>query len=287
MNIRPVLPIVLVVSAASVVAQTTAPTPLDRLLDRASSYVRSYVRDFSTMVAEERYVQDSHPMPQGNSVGLDGALGQAAAQHVELRSDLLFVRPGEADRWLTFRDVFAVNGRAVRDREERLAKLFLEKPSQAVDRASEISREGYRYNVGVKERTVANPMIAVAFLQPEYRRRFDFRLDGIDVSLGSDVWIVKFKERDRPTILRTPDNRNVPSMGRVWIDGPSGRVLQTELETRVADRVMTIFSFDERLGLAVPCEMRDIAWVNGTVVTGVATYTNFRRFGVSTGETFR
>jgi hypothetical protein len=64
-------------------------------------------------------------------------------------------------------------------------------------------------------------------------------------------------------------------------------VLQTELETRVGDRVMTMFSLDERLGLAVPCEMRDIAWVSGTAVTGVATYTNFRHFDVSTDETFR
>jgi hypothetical protein len=33
--------------------------------------------------------------------------------------------------------------------------------------------------------------------------------------------------------------------------------------------------------------MRDIAWVNGTPVTGVATYSNFRRFDVATDETFR
>jgi hypothetical protein len=239
------------------------------------------MQTFSTMVAEERYVQDSRPMGGASDAGA------LPPQHVELRSDLLLVRPDAADQWLAFRDVFAVNGRAVRDREQRLARLFVDQPSSAMDRAWEIAREGYRYNVGIKERTVANPMIALAFLQPEYRPRFDFRLDGIDVSLGADVWIVKFKERDRPTILRTPDNRNVPSMGRFWIDGASGRVLQTELETRVGDRVMTMFSFDARLGLAVPCEMRDIAWVSGTPVTGVATYSNFRHFDVSTDETFR
>jgi hypothetical protein len=285
MKIGPALSIVLAVSTAPAAAQNT--TPLASLLDRASAYVRSYMHDFSTMVAEERYVQDSHPMGGEGAFGRAGAGIPPPAQHVELRSDLLFVRPGSSDRWLAFRDVFTVNGRAVRDREERLGRLFIDQSSNAVDRASEISREGYRYNVGVKERTVANPMIALAFLQPEYRHRFDFRLDGIDVALGSDVWIVKFKERDRPTILRTPDNRNVPSMGRFWIDGPSGRVLQTELETRVGDRVMTMFSLDHRLGLAVPCEMRDISWVNGTAVTGVATYTNFRRFDVTTDETFR
>jgi hypothetical protein len=280
MKITHVLPVMLAVSAVSLGARPT--TPLSTLLDRASAYVQSYMQTFSTMVAEERYVQDSRPMG-----GVTSDVGALPAQHVELRSDLLLVRPDAADQWLAFRDVFAVNGRAVRDREQRLARLFVDQPSSAMDRASEIAREGYRYNVGVKERTVANPMIALAFLQPEYRPRFDFRLDGIDVSLGEDVWVVKFKERERPTILRTPDNRNVPSMGRFWIDGASGRVLQTELETRVGDRVMTMFSFDARLGLAVPCEMRDIAWVSGTPVTGVATYSNFRHFDVSTDEAFR
>jgi len=283
MKIATLLSVLLVVGATSADAQTA--TPLASLLDRASTYVRSYMQTLSTMVAEERYMQDSHPMAGTQSV--DGPDARGRAQHVELRSDLLFVRPDDSDRWLAFRDVFAVNGRAVRDREERLARLFVDQPSTAVDRAWEIAREGYRYNLGVKERTVANPMIALAFLQPEYRHRFDFKLDGIDVSVGSDVWVVKFKERDRPTILRTPDNRNVPSMGRLWIDGSSGVIRQTELETRVGDRVMTMFSFDARLGLAVPCEMRDIAWVNGTVITGVASYTNFRRFDVSTSETFR
>jgi hypothetical protein len=112
-------------------------------------------------------------------------------------------------------------------------------------------------------------------------------LSGIDTSLGPDVWIVKFKETVRPTILRTPDNRNVSTLGRFWIDGASGRVLQTELETSVGDRVMTVFKHDDQLNLDVPVEMRDIAWFNGTAITGRATYTNFRRFGVVTDENFR
>jgi hypothetical protein len=72
MKIAPVLSIVLAVSAVPVAAQST--TPLGGLLDRASAYVRFYVHDFSTMVAEERYVQDSHPM------GGTGAFGRAAAE---------------------------------------------------------------------------------------------------------------------------------------------------------------------------------------------------------------
>jgi len=275
---------VALIAAAAAPIAATATTPLDDLLNRASTYVCAYVHDFSKIVAEERYVQDSRPMPRLEPAA---AVSVSAAEHAELVSDLVFVKPDALDSWLTFRDVYAVNGRPVRDREERLAKLFVAPGSGALDRAAEIAKEGYRYNVGSKDRTVANPMLAMAFLQPDYRQRFDFRLTGIDAGLGPDIWIVKFKEKVRPTILRTPDNRNVSAMGRFWIDGGSGRVLQTELETSVGDRVMTVFKHDDRIGLDVPVEMRDIAWLNGMAITGRATYTNFRRFGVVTDENFR
>ena len=272
-------------TAIPAIVIANARTPVDDVLDRASAYVESFVREFSTVVAEEQYVQDSHPMADVDL--LSGGPVQGRQQHVELRSDYLFVSTGTASRWLTFRDVYSVNGRPVRDREERLARLFVNPAPDAIDRAGQISRDGYRYNVGSQDRTVANPLLALGFLQAEYRQRFDYRLAGIDTSLGPDVWIVKFKDRVRPTLLRTSDNRNVMSTGRFWIDGASGRVLQTELETSTGDRVMTTFTYDERLQMDVPAEMRDIAWANHTPVTGTATYSNFRRFGVLTTEKFR
>jgi hypothetical protein len=64
-------------------------------------------------------------------------------------------------------------------------------------------------------------------------------------------------------------------------------VVQTELKLRGGDRVMTTFAYDERIQLDVPAEMRDIAWVGQTSVTGVATYSNFRRFEVLTAESLR
>jgi|KBSMisStaDraftv2_1062788.scaffolds.fasta_scaffold00529_5 hypothetical protein len=271
--------------AAAPMAALRATTPVSDLVDRASAYVSGYFREFSTIVAEEHYVQDSHPMPGTDVFGQTTAAQPSA--HVELRSDVLLVTPAASSRWLTFRDVFSVNGRDVRDRAFRLARLFLDPPPDFADRVSAIAREGYRYNLGSKDRTLANPMLAAAFLQQEYRERFDFRLAGIDAARGPDVWIVKFKERVRPTILRTADDRNVSSTGRFWIDGASGRVLQTELETSTGDSVMTLWTYDERLRLDVPSEMRDIAWFNGTPITGVATYVNFRRFDVTTDEKFR
>ena len=284
MRYKHVLTLAIVVAAARIAAAGTT-TPVADLVDRASAYVTTYFHEFSTVVAEERYVQDSHPMPGTDVFGQ--STGAQAAQHVELRSDVLLVTPASSSKWLTFRDVYSVNGRDVRDRAFRLARLFVDPPPDFDDRVSAIAREGYRYNIGSKDRTIANPMLAAAFLQAEYRDRFEYKVDGIDGGRGADVWIVKFKERVRPTLLRTVNNRNVVSAGRFWIDGSSGRVLQTELETSTGDKVMAVFGYDERLHFDVPMEMRDIAWFNGTPVTGTATYSNFRRFDVSTEEAFR
>ncbi len=283
MRYKPVVTVAIVVAAAQA-AMARVATPVADLVGLASAYVTGYFREFSTVVAEERYLQDSHPMPGMDVFGR--ATAAQAAQHVELRSDVLLVMPAPASKWLTFRDVYAVNGHEVRDRAFRLARLFVDPPPDFEERVSAIEREGYRYNIGSKDRTIANPMLAAAFLQAEYRDRFEYRIDGIDAGRGADVWIVKFKERVRPTILRTADNRNVSSAGRFWIDG-SGRVLQTELETSTGDRVMAMFAYDERLHFDVPVEMRDIAWSNGMPITGTATYSNFRRFDVSTDESFR
>ncbi len=47
-------------------------------------------------------------------------------QKRDLKSDVLIVRGPAGERWMQFRDVFEVDGKPIRDRAERLAKLFLE-----------------------------------------------------------------------------------------------------------------------------------------------------------------
>jgi hypothetical protein len=274
--------IVLVVVA--VPAAAPRPAPLADLLERASDYVCGFVAGFSTVVAEERYVQDSHPAPDAPGFGLTHGFSQASPRHVELRSDFLFVRSDPRADWLTFRDVFSVDGREVRDRRARLATLFEGSAIDALEQAGRIAQESYRYNLGPRQRTIADPLLALTFLEPAFRTRFAFAIGAIDVGRGTDVWIVKFEERARPSIIRDVDNHDAPASGRFWIDGATGRVVQTELKLRGGDRVMTTFAYDERIQLDVPAEMRDIAWVGQTSVTGVATYSNFRRFEVLTAE---
>jgi len=286
MKVASALLIVLTLIAVPAAAPRRA-APLAELLDRASAYVHGLVAEFSTVVAEEKYVQDTHPAPEAGGFGLTRSFSQAAPRHVELRSDFLFVRTDEDADWLTFRDVFSVDGRAVRDRQARLAMLFEAPASDAVAQAARIAQESYRYNLGPRQRTIADPLLALTFLEKAFRPRFAFEAGAIDTASGADVWIVKFEERTHPTIIRDAAGRDAPAGGRFWIDGATGRVVQTELKLRGGDRVMTTFAYDERLQLDVPAEMRDLAWVGETSVTGVATYSNFRRFDVQTTQSIR
>ena len=98
------------VSAALLLALSvpaTAQEPrLTEVLARAGAYVIDFQRQLSGTVSEERYLQDVIMSPSSR-FSMRGPI------HRELKSDLLLVRPAGADRWIQFRDVFEVDGKAV------------------------------------------------------------------------------------------------------------------------------------------------------------------------------
>ena len=113
-----------VLSVATIAAQS--PPPIDVILARAGQYVSSFVERFASVVAEEHYVQDTLGNLPTVALGGRGSIQVGVrSRHRELKADFLLVKIGPAD-WLPFRDVFEVDGAAVRDREQRLQKLFLQ-----------------------------------------------------------------------------------------------------------------------------------------------------------------
>ncbi len=245
------------------------------LVARAGRYVSTFVGSFSNVVAEEKYEQES--------------VWNRGGQRRELRSDFLLVLPPDSTMWVPFRDVFEVDGRPVRDRQERLTKTLLEPTKSALDRAHQIAQEGARYNVeNSMKRTINNPLLALAFIQTEFQLRFRYSLERRDEAEGPSVWIVDFREEARPTAIKGAFDKDMPVRGRFWINEPDGRVIRSEVsieDPSVGARITTDFQQDERFGIDVPIRMSEIyRLINGRVVTGVATYGRFRRFGVSTDE---
>ncbi len=270
-------------------AGAQAPSSADALMAGAGRYAAAFANQFASVVAEEHYVQDSTTGRLGQNRG-DSARGKPA--HRELRSDFLLVEPPGSTSWLPFRDVFEVDGEAVRDRSQRLERLFLGESGDAVARANEIAKEGARYNLGEMTRTVNNPVLVLAFLQPDYQPHFKFDLVKLDPDAGTDVWIVEYRETGRPTFIRGAYDHDMPAHGRVWIEAGTGRVIRTELnleDNSVVATITTSFASSEGFTIAVPREMREEYLIGSGVqrqqrLSGVATYGRFRKFAVQADE---
>ena len=140
------------------------------MLARAGAYVVEFQRQLSGIVAEEHYVQDVR-YPLATSTRVNPLL----ARHRELTSDLLLVKPVGADRWIQFRDVFDVDGKAVRDRNERLMQLFLAPDASSAAQVQRIADESSRYNIGNLYRTMNVPVLALVILDPVNQARFKFK----------------------------------------------------------------------------------------------------------------
>jgi len=213
----------------------------------------------------------------------------------ELTSDLLLLKPAGSDRWIQFRDVFEVDGKPVRDRDERLMKLFLQPSSTTASQAENIIAESTRYNIGNLQRTVNVPVLALSILDPATQRRFQFTRAKDDkpklaaTPAAGTFWAIEYHEVGVGTIIRTTNGRDMPSRGRFWIEPGTGRVLLSELtaeDTSLRAVIDVTYQPEPAAGLLVPSVMRERYDIrgDGSRVDGTATYGKFRRFQVKVDE---
>src|SRR5688572_5517661 len=265
-------------------APARAQTDLQTVVARVSAFVEDFQKNFGLMVAEEHYEQNVRVI--SNNILLRGrAPLSTAPTRAVLRSDFLLVRSPDG-RWLPFRDVFEHNGTPVRDRQDRLAKLFLERQRDALDQAKMIMDESARYNVGTTvSRTINLPTMALDFLIEPHRPRFVFT----DAGRDETGRIIAYKEQGSPTYVVTTNNRDLPVTGRFWVDEVTGRVEKTEMravDVAVEAYITVTYRTDPASGAWVPGRMEERYLRRGdpNEVRGLATYSNFRRFKVETTE---
>lgn len=228
------------------------------LLEKAGRYVADYERSFSNLVAEETYTQRTEQVTPERDAPLE--------RRRSLRSDIVFVTLPGPIPWGTFRDVFEVDGRPIRDRQARLQSLFAKPPADALVRANAILRESARYNLGSARRTVNIPTLALLFLHPANQERFAFKTKGRARIQGHEAVVLEFKEIARPTLVRESSQGDLPAKGRFWLDPDRGIVLRSEVEYRFEPNralAWVATEFRAELGLEVLGTGRDEGALRG------------------------
>jgi hypothetical protein len=272
-RVQPVSPRVPVSSAKS--------PELEILLGKLSDYVQGYTGHYSALVAEESYRQ---------SVPLE-------RRQRRLRSDLLFVRSEPSAEWVSFRDVFEVDGRPVRDRDLRLEKLFLAPPPEARARLEAIRDESARYNLSPIVRNINVPLYPLKILLPENLGRFVFSLGQAAEVDGVKARSVTFTEVGRPALVWDLEGYDVPLQGRFLVEPTTGAIIESTVSARLATYSASIvvrYARNTRMGLWVPAEMKErysavvhagmVRQAGESLLEGTARYSNFRRFQVTTEE---
>lgn len=247
---------------------------LRRLLARVTDYVDTYQREYASVVAEEDYEQaDWRP--------------EAQTKVLRLTSDLVLVRLDRVEGWVAYRDVFEVNRKPVREREERMQRLLLEPSVQSRARLMAIQEESARYNLGPVRRTVNTPLLPLMFLERDYLPRFQMWLGGMKNVDGLQVAEIEYLETASPTIAGTDQGTDQPAFGRFLVEPLSGAVVESRTVYARANagqiEYVVTYRRDDKLGLWLPAEMKETYSLKNKVLTaGAARYRNFRRFQVTT-----
>ena len=259
-----------VAAVAAVTALAGAQTPrLGDVVARVDQYLSDYGSRFESVVVEETYQQEA-----------SGGGGLRLVRTLHSEYGLTFL--SDRQEWIGYRDTFEVDGQPVRDHDDRL-KRFL--ASGALDQAARITELSARYNLANDrfQRTVNTPTLALELLQPRYRNRFTARRTG-SASLGDRLgWVLEFRERGRPTIVRTPKGRNQVSMVELLVDPMNGEIHRTTVSWGgIKGSIVVHYGRVDSMSGLVPLSMRErFTLAPGEDVDSEATYANYRTFQTS------
>jgi len=296
--------IALMACLAVSVAIAQAPS-LESVLAKAGEYVAAYNQAHPLLIAEESYQQLLRPYGSTTHDLLSSGppLGEMGTPKLRrMRSEFALVAVPEAHAWAVFRDVFEVDGKALRAEKNRLERAFADSPDTAPGTARRFTDAALKYNLGRTLRDVNVPTFPLMFLMPEHQKGFAFTKKGEKRVDGSTVWVIEYVETQRPALTTTADGAPKPARGELWVEPATGRVVKTQLvfdtldaypdmklhPERYADfpRVIIDVTYkrDAALDAWVPAQVEENYTRRDEVVTCTITYSNFRRLGSAAGS---
>jgi hypothetical protein len=233
---------------------------INELRARVAAHALRFITQLSDVVSEEEYDQRF-------------TINKRKRQ---LKSDFMLVAyPGRKELVMMFRDVREVDGKAVRDKQDRITKLFLEPFNNAIRRAQDIQRDGLR--LSVDNGRLMDPLAVITYLQAQYQGGFRIALEDMAPSLGPDIREI--------SLTPVPARGKIAKPARAWVSEGTGQVVKTELRSGFGARAeitTTTFGVDPVLNIHVPLEMKDEIPRGNDDFIGTAKYSNFRRFEVRT-----
>jgi VWFA-related protein len=287
-------------AAAAVLTQEHTPE-LDAAMAAAAAYVDGYERRITAIGAEEEYEQ-AVQQRQGTVVASGGrggrgvALGDTLAATATRKTRAHVMTIGLGTRgWVSFRDVFELDGHAVHDSTERLSRILQNVNAESLEQARQIADESARYNLDPDaarlDRTINVPMTALHFIRAANQSRSVFRLGRPERIGGVDCVTLQFSEQSVPRLIGTRDN--AAAQGTFWIDmANGGRVVRSELRMEsvgnggalVRSQTTVTYARAGKLDVWLPAVMEDSYDLPASrqTVTGHATYADFREFKVTT-----
>jgi hypothetical protein len=183
--------------------------------------------------------------------------------------------------------------------EDRLARLFAEGGPEPLAQARRIATESARFNLNapgvILDRTINTPMAALMFLRRELQSRSAFSLGKTETIDGITCVSLTFAEQSKPRIITSSDN--AAAHGLFWIDVAEGRVLGSELrldtalrsELSVRSEIKVKYTYVQKLDLWLPAAMNETYELRPSrqIISGRASYSDYRQFAVTTSEDIR
>ena len=259
------------------------------VLSSAMRYVMNYEQQFALLVSEEHYLQElQRPPNPGDNLSRSnpgGGMRAGGAMNIQsIKSDFVLVQLGmDGEGWMPFRDAFEVKGKKLRNREDRLLKLFLENDKNAFDKAARLNEASTKHHLGNVARTINIPTLGMMLLHPRVNERFEFTDGGEESIAGRVLRKALYREVARPTLIKTTRGRDLALTGTIWIDPFTGTVVKSEMnaaDPTVRCQVTVTFRRDEALEMWVPDKMEEYYKAALAVddILATATYTNVRKY---------
>ena len=246
----------------------------ERALVRAAvRYVADYEKAFAFIVADETYEQVSMNLA-----------GDELTRRVMQGELFLTFLPAD-DEWIAVHDVAVVDGEPVADRED-LRQLLLGRETVR-GLAGRIAARNARFNIGSITRNFNEPTLALLLLDAKRVARVKFERIRVERAGDATIVTLKFTERDRPTLV-SGSAGPAPATGLIVLEAETGRVRSTLFFLKDRSTTVTLdttYTQDAKLDLWVPSRFTERYETSvgplREVVTGEATYSNYRRFEVT------